>query len=189
MATSAVHNSDLTTNTAGKPIGFWLVPADPHKQAWAKLISQLAEDKGAPVFDPHITLQAGARSSTVDVPAFLHEVAARISPVELPVLCVDHGKAYFKSVFARFPTEPLSAMSAALGVAMAEPAAYVLDAHLSLLYASLDLAERERLCKSISLPSEHIVFNRIVSVEAGVGEKDFSKVELWRQTGSELLRG
>jgi 2'-5' RNA ligase len=144
----------------------WLQPDDAARGQFAALIHALAAEFDAPVFEPHITLFAGAGRSPP-----LRTIAADLSSLELTTDGTAHTPQLFKTVFARIVSSQalraLAARSAASG-----PNSYVFEPHLSLIYKVLPERTRAQVADKIALPAAFSCDAVCLVVPSGAGWED-----------------
>lgn len=160
-----------------RPIGFWLVPAEP--QPFTELIIELASEYDAPTFEPHITVHTGQFTSGEDIEALLVRVASTVPPLDLIAGETGHGEALFKTLFVQFDDARLQALHDQLQRGLAHFSDYALVPHLSLLYKKLPETPRKALARKHVFRGQCITFDRIAAVRPASGEHDWSNVRGW----------
>jgi 2'-5' RNA ligase len=89
------------------PVSFWLLPAASDAQWLQALVDSLAQQHGAPPFEPHITLHAAAcpRDADLHLQAVMDETARSCNALSLTALATGESAAYFKTLFVNFPVD------------------------------------------------------------------------------------
>jgi Cyclic phosphodiesterase-like protein len=143
-------------------MSYWLVPAAAERSFWQQLIDTLGRTYNAPAFVPHVTIYSGA-SAPQDNPLEIMTQATRdLHGIRLQVDRILYTEAFTKSLFVQFhPSAQLSGVTEALRRLSAQPSAYVLDPHLSLLYKHLPAHEKHQLAATIELPTPEIFFDAV----------------------------
>ena len=137
---------------------------------------------------PHITLWSTQLTNNESPQKILETAAGRYAPFRLEAIDLDHGPDRFKSVFIRFGSASLFALSNALGSSCKMPGSYCLDAHLSLLYCQLEPPERKKILSELHVPQSHIYFDTVIAISPGPGQKHFDDVNLWRHVAQLRLQ-
>jgi hypothetical protein len=133
-------------------IAYWLIPSEPARSFFQRIINDLARRCDAPVFEPHVTIHVGADRADAAKNA-LGNAVRECKLIGLTPLGIDQSDEFIKTLFVQF------AMSAELskinGIIRAGGERFVavrLKPHLSLLYKNLAAATRRELAASIDVP-------------------------------------
>lgn len=212
----------MGADAGGPQLAWWLVPSPPWFGHFQSVISALAGRLGGPVFEPHLTLaishlpgeMAAARGGRQvlegqDLPALTAALAARLRPVWLTPDGIDHGSAYFQSVFLRMAaTAAERALLTAQVAALHETLAHVVPGctqapafspHLSLCYGELPDTRRQAVAaelagelaagpapcmsdsgqKSCGSGRDAVCFDTLVAVRPHRGAPGFGRVDHW----------
>lgn len=157
----------------------WLVPSAPDRRALGAVVDRLARDHGAPPFEPHLTLWAGAVAEIGVLDDALDALAAAGSPVTLAAEATDHEPVRFRTLYVRVdgaPLEPLRARARALLGDDSRPAE--IPPHVSLLYADgLAEARRADLARRHRLAGRRLTFDTIAACVPGPA--GFDDVAAW----------
>ena len=121
----------------GVGVSLWLVPEGEVHRRLAALIESLGRRFGGPVFDPHVTLLAGAPGPAAEA-VRRAEAAARASrPFPVRFAGCEAGTGYFRRLYLRVePSAELLALHAAARDAFGRAHEPPLFPHLSLMYGA-----------------------------------------------------
>lgn len=169
-------------------VSYWLIPAEPDKSRFSKIIADFAQRFDGPIFEPHVTLYSGRAEEADDVEEIVARATAGVSEMVLPTAGIGHSGEFTKTLFVRLETsEPLRQLASALKSRITVPDAYTLEPHLSLLYAGVDLETRIWLAAGIHVP-EVIRFDGLYAVRTGTRTEAKADVECWRLIAAASLR-
>lgn len=160
-------------------ISFWLIPAQPHLEAFRALIADLAREYDAPLFEPHITLHAGVRTAGDDIAALLRRVAAASEPITLAAGNTSHSDALFKTLFVEFGDPGIRALHRRFQAGLHRFSEYSLAPHLSLLYKAMPSESRATLAERHVYAGQRIVFDALAAVRPAPGQPDWSDIRRW----------
>ena len=135
-------------------VAFWLMPARREASFLVSLVARLAAQHDAPVFEPHLTLYAGqiAAEGAVKV----------LNSIQLPQSCdlhverVDSSEKFTKALFVQFRAGP------------------------ELQQLSNSLRGGVKLARRISIPFQHISFDRLQVIAGNDRARTRSDVESWK---------
>ena len=171
----------------GERISYWLIPAEPDKARLAETIQNLAVRWNGPMFEPHVTLGSGLVESRERIDEIVSEAMRGVSKVVLTSTGIDHSDQFTKTLFVEFAADDaLTLLAAKLKRLSARPEEYELKPHLSLLYASLDQAQREALARSVVIP-KLIRFDSLKAVVTGGSTCSRADVESWRVVAAQCF--
>lgn len=171
-------------------LSFWLIPAREYRERFQHIIDRLAQRFAAPSFMPHVTIYSGPATAGETPARMLAAATKDITPFSLTVENVRHTEAYTKTLFVRLgPVDALQTLSDRLRRLCEIPSGFVLDPHLSLLYAHIDERERRELARSVSVPYTQILFDEVRAVATGERTLTKKDVECWREVCTVALRG
>jgi hypothetical protein len=152
----------------------WLMPSAEDEAFLSRVVEELAEAFGTPVFLPHLTLESDVLIAEPDLRRAVDAIGRDQRAVVSPVARIDVSEAYFRSFYARFAAEDglfdLKRRSIA-AVRRAETDGERLGAfmpHVSLLYGSIDpeaKAEARRLWTD-RLAGRPIRFDTVAAVRS-----------------------
>lgn len=168
------------THSATTPISFWLMPAEPARQELTLLINFLADKYHAPRFLPHVTVLSMQLPKNQTPQQILQTSTSGFAPFKLDILGLEHGPDRFKSIFVRLNSRPIMPLYDTLRASCRNPGNYRLDAHLSLLYLLLPVAERITLVSKLKIPQGPLFFDTITAVTPGRNQRSFADVEKWQ---------
>ena len=158
-------------------IVYWLIPAQPERELFRRIIRILAQELKAPPFEPHLTLFATENNlRSVD------EVRARMKmePIRLKLAGIYYSAAYTKTLFARFrQSEQLNALAARLQSSIGKRAARIADPHLSLCYKRLGVATKREIAKMLRLPLRDVLFDAVYAARCASPTRTAADVEAW----------
>lgn len=168
-----------------QPVSFWLIPREPVRRRLASLITALAARYGTPGFEPHLTVLGDVMADPATAAAALRSATAGLGPLALGVRGVGCGEAFFKSVFIELSASTLLLrLSERLRAALPGARNYVLQPHLSLLYAEMPMAEKEVLRRELRIATATIDFDVAATVTPGNAAQGWYDVAAWQ----DLLR-
>ena len=146
---------------------FWLVPEESDLKYFQSIINGLAERFDTVPFSPHVTLYSGLLPATVTVPQVCETLAA-IAPIELEIAQLSYEARFSKTLYVQLrQTSPFTQLVTRLVDEIPQAQMPMLDPHISLLYHnSLDIATKQALISSITLPQSTIWFNQIQVINA-----------------------
>lgn len=168
-------------------IAYWLIPAEPPRSFFQRLINDFAQQHDAPVFEPHVTVFVGANRVGAAERA-LSQVARDWYPTKLKTLGIAHSDEFIKTLFVRFaPNKRLRQINETIRDAAQDPSRYELEPHLSLLYKMMPAALRREVAASISVPYSEVSFDAIKAVRCVSPTQSRADVEVWRVVASAEL--
>jgi 2'-5' RNA ligase len=161
-------------------IAYWLIPAEPERSFFQRLINDLAQQHDAPLFEPHVTIFVGANH----VPAAeraLSEAARYCRSIKLEAIGIDHSGEFIKTLFVQFaPSTELRRLNKMIRSAAQDSSDYELKPHLSLLYKKVSPEVRRHLASSIKLPFSKIEFDVLKVIRCLSPTQTTVDVEAWR---------
>jgi len=168
-------------------IAYWLVPAEPARTFFQRIINDLARQYDAPVFEPHMTIHVGADRANASENA-LRDAANQCRHVGLTPLGVDESDEFIKTLFVQFAmTVELRQINDIIRKATKDSSHYELKPHLSLLYKNLPVAIRDELTASINVPLSEVTFDTIKAVRCVAPTKSSADVEGWQVVAAASL--
>jgi 2'-5' RNA ligase len=168
---------------------YWLTPAEPARQYFTTVISELAARFDAPAFAPHVTVYV-TKAEDENAAELIDCVMANRPPYRLSTRGIDHSDTFTKTVFVQFRSEPeLTALSAAFRSASNWQHEYPLNPHLSLLYKDIDQETKRELAAAIALPFTEVIFDRVIAVVSPATISSREDVEAWRVVAERRLIG
>lgn len=169
-------------------IAYWLIPAEPARSFFQRIIEDLARRHNAPVFEPHVTVHVGADQPHAAAKA-LTKAAHECELVRLAPRGVYHSDEFVKTLFVQFAmTSELQQMNQVIRTTANDSSPYELNPHLSLLYKNLAAALRKDLTVSISVPFSEIPFDSVQVVRCFSPTRFGGDVQSWQMIESTLLR-
>ncbi|HEU5324245.1 MAG TPA: 2'-5' RNA ligase family protein, partial [Methylomirabilota bacterium] len=91
----------------------WLKPAGPAYEVLGGAIRELAQELGAPVFEPHVTLLGHLEGTELDHARRTEQLGRELRPFPIVLTEASHGDTYFQCLFMTV-----------------QPSAVVMDAHV-----------------------------------------------------------
>ena len=168
-------------------IAYWLIPAEPAHSFFHTIIGDLARRYDAPVFEPHVTVHAGADRVDLTHQA-LAEFTRECTLVKLKPLGIDQSDEFVKTLFVQFALTPeLRKVNESIRHAANQPSEYELEPHLSLLYKNLPAVTRRELATSIKVPLSEVTFDAIKAVRCVSPTQTRADVEAWHMAAATLL--
>jgi 2'-5' RNA ligase len=166
---------------------FWLLPTEPARTFFSKVIAELAARFDAPIFEPHLTLYVTSAANE-DAAKLLERAAASAKPYRLSITGIDYSDEFTKTVFVQFqPDVSLTELSAQLRAASASKNDYKLNPHLSLIYKTMSDESKAELARSLTLPFTEVIFDSVKAVISLADIKSREAVEAWRVVAERKL--
>ena len=140
-------------------IAYWLLPEAAAREVFLREIRRLARQFGAPLFEPHVTIFIAPENSRAPL-----EVLREVGPVdiELAIHSIRFSEQFTKTLFVQFErNSALQQLGDAIWRAEGARNRYLIDPHLSLLYAKLPSKTNQRLADNIRLPFRKVGFTSI----------------------------
>lgn len=160
---------------------FWLLPVAEEGSDLARIISQLADRFGGPVFAPHVTVYSGPAGDIGEAARILEKIATTSGEISLRCNGLEFSDRYSKSCYLSFRSEPrLEEMSRMIAEMSASQVNYLLRPHLSLFYGRLTRQEREEIRGLIELP-EAVGFAGLIAMATTPEVNSAAEVERWLQ--------
>jgi hypothetical protein len=165
---------DMTKNA----IAYWLLPEKGAREVFAKKIRELARRFETPVFAPHVSVYVAPENSRHPA-EILHELGAVM--LELTIHSIRFSEQFTKTLFVQFePSVPLQKLGDRIWKASRAPEHYVIDPHMSLLYARLVAEEKKALVNEIRFPFRNVGFSSICAMRCAWPTVTVAEVEQWR---------
>jgi len=163
-------------------IAYWLIPARPVRELFSEIIRILAEELGAPRFEPHLTLLA-TPGSDQSARNLLRRIEAQ--RIHLTVRDVGFSAKFSKTLFVRF--ESSDALTE-LRNELRHGAESLLDPHVSLIYKKLAPRAQSELASAIKFPFPGVVFDCIKAIRCSVPARTRPDVEAWKVIARKSLQ-
>jgi len=169
-------------------IAYWLIPSEPARSFFQRIINDLARSYDAPVFEPHVTVHVGADQADAAAKA-LEEAARECKLTGLTPLGIDESDEFIKTLFVRFAmSAELRKINGIIRQAANDSSHYELKPHLSLLYKNLAAATRSELAASITVPFSEIPFDSLQAIRCVSPTQVRADVEAWELAAARMLR-
>jgi Cyclic phosphodiesterase-like protein len=143
-------------------IAYWLLPEPAAREVFAQTIADLARQFGAPRFEPHVTVFVGPEDSRSPT-----EILSELGPVsiELTIYGIQFSEQFTKTLFVQFEQSAvLQQLGDVIWKRSSSPDRYVIDPHLSLLYAELPPETKHRLADDTTFAFHRVRFNGICAM-------------------------
>ena len=174
--TRNVAQDDMTVRAHA--IAYWLLPARAEREVFSREIRELAERFDAPLFEPHVTIFIAPENSRAPL-----EVLREVGPVdiELAIHSIRFSEQFTKTLFVQFERNSvLQQLGDAIWRAEGARNRYLIDPHLSLLYAKLPSKTNQKLADNIRLPFCKVGFTSICVMRCARPTTRAIEVEQWK---------
>ena len=159
-------------------IAYWLLPERAARELFSRKIRDLAGQFDAPLFEPHATVFIAPENSRAPL-AVLRDLGQ--VNVELTIHSIRFSKNFTKTLFVQFETNSaLQQLGDAIWKASGARNRYLIDPHLSLLYAKLPPETKQRLADKIRLPFQEVCFTSICAMRCNRPTTTAIEVEQWK---------
>jgi 2'-5' RNA ligase len=173
------------TSGIEKIVTYWLTPAEPARSYFASVISDLAKEFDAPVFEPHVTLYVLPAANEQPARA-LETVIANLKPLRLSVAGIDYSDQYTKTLFVQFRPDPaVEKLLDKLRRTSISHREYELNPHLSLIYKKIPGETKAQIAGSLGLPFDDVRFDSVKAVISPAKIESREDVEAWRVIAAE----
>jgi hypothetical protein len=165
---------------AGKAhaIAYWLLPEAAGREVFSREIRRLARQFSAPLFEPHVTIFIAPEDSRSPLEVFREVGQVNL---ELTTHNIQFGEKFTKTLFAQFKgNSALQQLGDAIWKASGARDRYLIDPHLSLLYAKLPSKTKQRLADNILLPFREVRFTSICAMRCPRPTTTTIEVEQWK---------
>ena len=159
-------------------IAYWLLPETAAREVLSHEIAELAKQFSAPFFEPHVTVFVAPENT--DSPK---QVVREIGDIdlELTIRGIQSSRQFTKTLFLQFGlSEELQQLADVIWTASGAPVRYLVDPHLSLLYAKLPEETKQTLAEEIRLPFRKIHFISICAMRCARPTTTPTEVEQWK---------
>jgi 2'-5' RNA ligase len=168
-------------------IAYWLIPSGPAHSFFQRIINDLARRYNAPVFEPHVTIHAGAHRADAAKNA-LGDAARECKLIGLTPLGIDQSDEFIKTLFVQFAmSAELRKINDMIREAANDSSQYEPNPHLSLLYKNLAAPTRRELAASINVPLFEVTFDAIKAVRCVSPMESGADVEAWHVVAAASL--
>lgn len=170
-------------------IAYWLIPVQPTRSFFQKVINDHARRYNAPRFEPHVTVHLGLNHADAAEKA-ISQAARACKLIELRALEIGQSSEFIKTVFVQFALNTeLQQLNQIIRSAAQESSRYEVSPHLSLLYKKMPTAVRRQLAGSIKVPFSEVVFDLLKAVRCVSPTQSATDVEAWRVVATKQLSG
>ena len=161
-----------------RAIAYWLLPETAAHEMLAEKIRELAMRLEAPVFAPHVSVFVAPENSRHPA-EILPELGA--VTIKLTIHSIRVSEQFTKTLFVQFERSvPLQEMGDRIWKASGASERYVIDPHLSLLYASLAAEKKKALADEIKFPFREVHFRSTCAMRCARSTASRREVEQWR---------
>jgi len=168
-------------------IAYWLIPSEPARSFFQRIINDLAHRYDAPVFEPHVTIHVAADRADAAKNA-LGNAARECKLIRLTPLRIDQSDEFIKTLFVQFAmSAELQKTNEIIRQASDDSSQYELNPHLSLLYEKLAAATRRELAASINVPLFEVTFDAIKAGRCVSPTESGANVESWHVVAAASL--
>jgi len=164
----------------GRPqaIAYWLLPERGAREVFTNEIHELARRFRAPAFAPHVSVFIAPENSR-DPIEILRELGA--VTIKLTIRSIRFSEQFTKTLFVQFEQSvPLQEMGDRIWKASGASERYVIDPHLSMLYANLPPEMKQELAGEIIFPFGEVHFRSICAMRCAQPTATVAEVEQWR---------
>jgi hypothetical protein len=170
-------------------VSYWLVPTEAERTVLQELITSLAHRYNAPTFVPHVTLYSGESPLDEQPLVIMAQATRAVHIVQLQVDRVLYTAAFTKTLFVQlYPSPILDQLTDALRRFSAIPSAYMLNPHISLLYAHMHESEQRHLATTLTLPLSTVTCDEIWAIMSWGVTRTAADVTRWEVMGRQPLQ-
>ena len=159
-------------------IAYWLLPETAARGVFAKTIRELARRFETPVFAPHVSVFIAPENSRhpAEILRDLGEVM-----LELTIHSIRCSQQFTKTLFVQFePSVPLQELGDRIWKASKAPEQFVINPHMSLLYANLAAEKKKALVDEIRFPFRNVGFSSICAMRCAQPTATVAEVKQWQ---------
>ncbi|HKS31429.1 MAG TPA: hypothetical protein VJR28_03395 [Chthoniobacterales bacterium] len=161
-----------------RAIAYWLLPETAAGGVFAKKIRELAGRFKTPVFAPHVSVFVGPENSRH--PAEILRELGSVT-IELTIHSIRFSDQFTKTLFIQFERSvPLQELGDRIWKGSGGPERYIIDPHMSLLYASLTAEKKKALVDEITFSFREISFSSICAMRCASPTMTAKEVEQWK---------
>jgi hypothetical protein len=161
-----------------RAIAYWLLPETAVRKVFAAKIRELAGRFEAPVFAPHVSVFIAPDNSRH--PAEILRELGTIA-IKLTIHSIRFSEQFTKTLFVQFEQSvPLQELGDRIWKASGAPERYVIDPHLSLLYANPAAEKKKALIDEIKFPFREVGFSSICAMRCAQPTATVAEVEQWQ---------
>ena len=161
-----------------RSVAYWLLPETAAREALAEKIRELAMRLEAPVFAPHVSVFIAPENSRH--PAEILPELGTVT-IELTIHSIQFSEQFTKTLFVQFERSvALQELGDRIWKVSRAPEQYLIDPHMSLLYASLAAEKKKALVDEITFPIREVSFSSICAMRCARPTATAAEVEQWR---------
>jgi 2'-5' RNA ligase len=167
-------------------MAYWLIPTEPARSYFQRLVNEFAQRYDAPHFEPHVTVYVGANCTDID--GVVSKAAADSEQIVLQLREVRGSSEFIKTLFLQFAmSRQLQRLNRSIRAAAHDASDYDLNPHLSLLYKKISIQERRLLMRSIQVPFPEVTFDSLKAVRCISPTQSRADVEAWQVAAEKVL--
>lgn len=164
----------------GTVVAYWLIPAEPARSFFQRVINDLARRHDAPLFEPHVTIHVGLNRADA-AESVISEAARVCKLIKLKALEIGHSSEFIQTLFLQFALNTeLRQLNEIIRNAAQDSSHYELKPHLSLLYKKVPAVVRRELADSIKVPFSEVIFDALKAVRCILPTQSRADVQGWR---------
>ena len=168
-----------------RAIAYWLIPAEPARELFRKIIEILAKEFAAPRFEPHLTI-AVTPEGQESPRSILRDIKAK--PIRLRVCGISYSTKFAKTLFVSFnSSKSLERLVFKLRRTAKSPIPLPVAPHVSLLYKTLPPSVKRQLASTIKLPFSEVKFDSIKAVRCASPMRNAADVKSWKIVATKNL--
>ena len=168
----------LAMTTKPRAIAYWLLPETAVRELFAAKIRELARRFETPLFAPHVSVFIAPETSR-NPAEILHELGA--VTIELTIHSIQFSEQFTKTLFVQFERSvALQELGDRIWKVSRAPEQYLIDPHMSLLYASLAAEKKKALVDEITFPIREVSFSSICAMRCARPTMTVAEVAEWR---------
>jgi Cyclic phosphodiesterase-like protein len=161
-------------------VAFWLIPTEHDRVMYQRLIDTLAQTYDAPSFTPHVTIDFGEYQSNLEIDKLIQMAIESIAPFSMRCDRILYSAQFTKTLFVQLDAHPSLHQLFDRFKTASITSDFVLDPHLSLIYGSLSLEQKQHLAETLTLPKSPIWFDEIRAIVAPIEAETYEAVTQWQ---------
>lgn len=163
-----------------KLMAVWLIPTKKDYDILHEIIKDLSKKFNSSCFEPHLTVYAAKASQIESYEYFSNYIAQIISPISLNIISLKHSSEFTKTLYITFGDSRKLLETTSKINKQFKSGISSYDPHLSLLYASTQKKNIEKLAKNIIIPIERVLFDKVKFIEAHIPVESNNDINSWK---------